>query len=82
MHEAQQLIGKQCFLSFGEAILKHKKTQELLRKIPLGCVFFETDDSDEKITTIYEKAAKILDICIAELKEKIYTNFTSVFGQK
>lgn len=80
LQEACQLIDKQCFLSFGTALLRHKKTQDVLKNIPLEKVFFETDDADEKITTIYEKSAEILDICTAELKGEIYSNFISVFG--
>jgi TatD DNase family protein len=82
LHEAEQLIDRQCFLSFGAAVLNHSKTQEVLRKVPLEHVFFETDDSDENISTIFKKAAEILDICTAELKEKIYLNFVKIFGEK
>lgn len=82
LEEANQLIDKQCFLSFGISILHHAKSQEVLRNCELSNVFFETDDSDEKIMTIYEKAAEILDICIPDLKTKIYSNFLNVFGEK
>ncbi len=80
-HEALQLIDKQCFLSFGEALLNQIKIQDLVKKIPLEYVFFETDDSDKKISSIYEKAAELLDICIPELKDKVYSNFTKIFGE-
>jgi TatD DNase family protein len=79
--EALQLVDKQCFLSFGKAVLHHKNTQEVLKNVALDFVFLETDDSDEKITTIYEKAAEILDICIDDLKEKLHSNFIKVFKE-
>ncbi len=79
--DALQLIDKQCFLSFGTSILNHTKSQEVLKKIPLDYVFFETDESDENILNIYEKAAELLDICSSDLKEKVYSNFIKVFGE-
>jgi len=80
LQEARQIIDIQCYLSFGKALIYHEKTQKVLQNVSLDQVFFETDDSDEKISTIYKKAAELLDICIEKLKEKIYSNFTRVFG--
>ena len=81
IQEVSQLIDKECLLSFGKSILQNEKVQEVLKSISLDSVFFETDDSDEKISTIYEKAAEILDICNQELKEKIYSNFIRIFKE-
>jgi len=81
MQDARQLVDKQCFLSFGEVLLRNKKIQNVLKETSLDNVFFETDDSDEKISTIYKKGAEILDICIPELKSKIYSNFIKVFAK-
>ncbi|MDA3891139.1 MAG: TatD family hydrolase [Salinivirgaceae bacterium] len=77
---AKQLINKGCYLSFGEKLLTNNKVQETLLTIPLQNLFFETDDSDEKIENIYKKAAELRHICIEKLKEEIYYNFKKVFG--
>ena len=78
--EALQLIKNQCYLSFGKALMYDKKNQHVLKNVPLDWVFFETDNSDEKIENIYQKAAEIIPIFVDDLKEKIFSNFIKVFG--
>lgn len=80
--EALQLTDNECCLSFGKAILDNQKNQEVLMQVPLEKVFFETDDSDEEIENIYQKAAEILQISIGELTGKIYSNFIKIFGKE
>ncbi|MCK9206542.1 MAG: TatD family hydrolase [Salinivirgaceae bacterium] len=76
---AQQIIRQGHFVSFGEALLKSPKLQQVFIKLPLDFIFFETDDSDEKIETIYKKAAELRHICTDELKETIHRNFETLF---
>jgi len=82
IQEALQLVNNQCYLSFGEMLLTNPKNQAVLKSVPLEWVFFETDDSDEKIENIYQKAAEIIPIFVADLKEKIFANFLKVFGEQ
>jgi TatD DNase family protein len=49
---------------------------EILRKIPLDSLFFETDDVENvDISDIYNTAAKVLKIELSDLKSRIYKNF-------
>ncbi len=79
LETARQIIHAGCYVSFGKALFKNTKLQEVLKKLNLQNVFFETDDSDCKIEEVYQKASEILDICIDELKEIIFENFNKVF---
>jgi TatD DNase family protein len=79
LQTAQQLIAQRCYLSFGEALLKTQKVQQVFAQIPMEWLFLETDNSDEKIENIYKKAADLRHICIDDLKENIYQNFKRVF---
>ena len=79
---ARQIIRSKSYLSFGKAILFNLKLQEVLRLLPVENIFFETDDSEEKISIIYQKATEIMHICMDELTNKIYSNFTKVFGER
>ena len=77
---AKELIKHNCFLSFGEAILRNNsKTNESLKEIPLDRVFFETDESESEIKEIYETASKILNIGTDKLRLKIAENFNRCF---
>ena len=76
---AQQIIDKGYYLSFGRALL-HNRYQQLLATLPLNRVFFETDDFDISIETIYQTAATALQIDINSLSLQINTNATDIFG--
>ncbi len=76
---ATQLINCNCYLSFGYSILKNEKVQQVLTQVPLNRIFLETDNSGEKIETIYKKAADLLHICIDDLKSTIFENYKTIF---
>jgi len=76
---AQQLVSKGCYLSFGQQILTSAKVQEVFKHIPINKLFLETDDSQEKIENIYQKAADLRHICIIDLKKQLEENFNAVF---
>jgi len=76
---AKLLIDKGCYLSFGQQILKSVKIQEVLKSMPLDKLFLETDNSQEKIEDIYQKAADLHHICILDLKKQIEENFNTIF---
>ncbi len=76
---ARQIFNRGHYVSFGATLLKNPKLQQVFTKLPLEFVFFETDDSEVNIASIYEKAAELRDICVDEFKEIIWQNFGTVF---
>ncbi|MGE4287233.1 MAG: TatD family hydrolase [Salinivirgaceae bacterium] len=80
LQTARQLIGLGAYLSFGPALLHHAKVKDVFQQIPAEFLFLETDDSDEKIESIYQKAAELRHICVDELTDRVYANFIKVFG--
>lgn len=76
---AHQIQSKTHFLSFGKAILKNEKNQQALRTCNLNQVFFETDNDEISIESIYQKAAEILNLPLETLQEIIFNNYKTVF---
>jgi TatD DNase family protein len=76
---AQQLISKGYYLSIGKAVLQ-PPIQELLRTLPIDKIFFETDDTDISISSVYNIAAAALQIDINLLSLQIQKNAAAVFG--
>ena len=79
--DIQQLTGQGLFISVGESLLlSGRKIAKSLKSIPLDLLFLETDMAEIGIETVYETAAKILDIDIAVLQRRIFANFARLFG--
>lgn len=76
---AQQLISKGYYISAGKAILQ-PAMQELLRTLPTDKIFFETDDTDSTIQSVYYAAAAALQMDINSLDLQIQKNAAAVFG--
>ncbi len=75
---AEQLIVKGFYLSFGNSIFK--KNEFDFNTIPLEKIFLETDDNESLlISDVYKMAAQSFNISENDLKEKIYSNFTTIF---
>jgi len=72
--QAKQLVESGFFLSFG---VNHN--EQSIKNIPIERIFFETDDSDCDIRTIYKNAAKILNTSEKNLIRQIEENFNSIF---
>jgi len=80
LQTARQLIDHDLYFSFGPQLLKsHQKLLESIRQIPTEKLFFETDDSSEKIETIYNFAAPILGLTVDKLKEMVFNNYQRIF---
>ncbi len=80
---AEDLIRAGCFLSFGRSLLHpNGKNAEVFRQVPFVAVFFETDDAEITIESVYQKAATLKDIGIDELKTRITENFDRLFLKK
>ena len=78
--DIRQLIGQGLYLSVGESLLySERKIYNSFKFIDLDFLFLETDMSEVGIETIYEAAAKLLDIDIAVLQRRLFVNFARLF---
>lgn len=75
----EDVLSEGLFVSFGEAIVKYPKLLEASINVPLKKLYFETDDSNISIETIYGEFAKAKQITLQELKEIQFNNFKRVF---
>lgn len=79
--DIQQLTGQGLYLSVGESLLhSERKIYNSFKFIDLDFLFLETDMSEVGIETIYEQAAKLLDIDVAVLQRRLFANFARLFG--
>lgn len=75
-----QLTGQGLYLSVGESLLhSERKITKSLRNIPLDLLYFETDMAEIGIETVYETAAKLLEMDIDALQKQIFSNFARLF---
>jgi TatD DNase family protein len=74
-----QLLRYNCWFSLGESLLNSKKIQEVFKNTPIENCFLETDESEISIQTIYENAAKLKNMELQELQNKIQINFDKCF---
>ena len=78
--DVRQLTGQGLYLSVGESLLhSERRISKSLKSIPLELLFLETDMAEIGIETVYEAAAKLLEIDVSELKTKIFSNFARIF---
>ncbi|MRT93556.1 TatD family hydrolase [Ancylomarina sp. 16SWW S1-10-2] len=77
---ASMLLEQNCYLSFGEALLFDKNNQNLFIEMPLDKIFLETDDSENTISEVYNKAAHIKGLQLEVLKAKLFDNYKTVFN--
>ena len=79
--DIQQLTGQGLILSIGESLLhSERKIYNSFKFIDLDFLFLETDMLEVRIETIYEQAAKLLDIDVAVLQRRLFANFARLFG--
>ena len=77
---SEELYQKGFYFSFGNLILNPAtKACKILKTIPLDRVFFETDDFPVSIAEIYEAAAALRKMQIADLQNIIKNNFKNCF---
>ena len=80
---ARQLLPFPVFFSFGKHILHPgSNAAEWLAACPLDRVFFETDDSELKIESIYQAASLILQLPKARLAEQVIANWNAISKRK
>ena len=79
--DIRQLTGQGLYLSVGESLLySERKIYNSFKFIDLDFLFLETDMSEVGIETIYEQAAKLLDIDVTVLQRRLFANFARLFG--
>ena len=79
--DIQQLTSQGLYLSVGESLLHpERKIYNSFKYIDLDLLFLETDMAKVGIETIYDEAAKLLDIDIAVLQKRLFANFARLFG--
>ena len=79
--DIRQLTGQGLYFSVGESLLhSERKIFNSFKHIDLDHLFLETDMAEVGIETIYEAAAKLLDINIAVLQRQLFANFAQLFG--
>ena len=79
--DIQQLTGQGLYLSVGESLLySERKIYNSFKYIVLDHIFLETDMSKVGIETIYEAAAKLLEMDINALKTQIFANFAVLWN--
>ncbi|MGD0343021.1 MAG: TatD family hydrolase [Bacteroidales bacterium] len=77
-----QLISKGMYLSFWFDYAIRPEASPLLKSLPCGHIFLETDGSGADIRDIYFKVAKDLGLTLDELKSQIFKNYNSFFKLK
>ncbi len=76
---AKQLIDKGFYISLSHSIFKKEGID--FNSLDLEKIFLETDNSEfVLIEEVYQKAADCFQIKEVDLKEKIYSNFTTLFN--
>lgn len=74
------LIKHGFYFSVGELFLKDVSKHQVFRNIPIKRVFLETDNRKISIREVYLLATQVLMIEEEKLRETIFSNFNSVFG--
>ncbi len=80
--QADTLLEHGAIFSFGKNLFNYK-SDDILRFLPEGHFFLETDTSNHlHIADIYRKAAEIRNTEEHILKEELFNTFARVFGNK
>ena len=80
--QARQALRRGYYLSFGERAFASPKTLRALREVPLGQLFFETDDDEVTIGEIYDRAAAVLGLPVETLQRATLENYERLFEKR
>ena len=80
--QARQALRRGYYLSFGERAFASPKTLRALREVPLGQLFFETDDDEVTIGEIYARAAAVLGLPEEVLQRATLENYERLFEKR
>ena len=79
--DIRQLTGQGLYLSVGESLLhSERKITKSLKSIPLELLFLETDMAEIGIESIYDAAAKLLEMDLSVLQTRIFANFAALWN--
>lgn len=76
---AIQLLSRGMYISFWFSFALREESSELIRSLPAGRIFLETDGADADIRDIYAKVAIDLNVPVDELKRRLFLNFMELF---
>jgi TatD DNase family protein len=76
---AMQLISRGMYISFWFDFILKPESSELIRSLPPGRLFLETDGADVNIADIYNKVSNDLEISVEDLKRFMLSNFIDFF---
>lgn len=80
---ANECINHGLFMSIGHLLCNGETSiAKIVDQIPLTSLFFETDESDLPIDTIYQQYAMLTGKSIKDISETIYANFARYFLKK
>lgn len=80
---ATQLLPFPVFFSFGRQLLHPgSNAAKWLEACPIDRIFFETDDSELEIESIYQAASLILQLPEARLAEQVIANWNAISKRK
>lgn len=75
----RQMVGMGFLFSFGEILFcEQSKAIESFRFLPTNKIFFETDEADTVVETIYKKGAELKQLPMDELKYMVWKNFNRI----
>lgn len=77
---AQSLLNNGFYLSFGKYLMRNPEMEKVLKLAPENQVLLETDTIEESIYKVYEKAAAVKGISVAEMKALVFDNFSRIFS--
>lgn len=76
---ASQIISKGMYLSFWIDFALRPESSDLLRSLPAGRIFLETDGAEIDIVQVYQKVCTDMGISLKKLKGIIYSNYREFF---
>lgn len=76
---AQSLLNNGFYLSFGKYLVHKLEMEKVFKFVPENQILLETDTIGESIYQVYEKAAAVKEISVAEMKAIVFDNFSRIF---
>ena len=77
---AQLLLNNGFYLSFGKYLLRNPEMEKVFKFASENQILLETDTIEESIYEVYEKAATVKEISLAEMKAIVFDNFSRIFN--
>lgn len=77
---AQSLLNNGFYLSLGKYLMRNPEMEKVLKFVPENQILLETDTIEESIYQVYEKAAVVKGISVAEMKAIVFDNFSRIFS--